>query len=338
MARPAAAEISKLPAFPEAIWELQPHQSGLLPVARDRGGPLNISWEVHGEGPIQLVFIGGLGIAKYEWQHQTLHFGHRHASDYSVLVLDNRGVGQSSRPFMRYNTSEMALDVLEVASHLGWTGERSLHVVGSSMGGMIAQEVGYLAPQRIASLSLACTSAKEENTTSLSEYLGSRLALLLPRGLDAQLQYTITHALPAAWLDEADTADLPDASTPRCGVPENGYQRFPSNYARCAAVELQKRARGDFGLQGFAMQCLAAMAHCKSAAQLAQMGDGIGRERILVLHGTADQMMPLALGRRLMEGLRPGKALVVDGLSHAPMLERAQWFNDVVADHIASAR
>ena len=42
---------------------------------------------------------------------------------------------------MRYSTSEMAKDVLEVLDHIGWTSLRELHVAGISMGGMIAQEL-----------------------------------------------------------------------------------------------------------------------------------------------------------------------------------------------------
>jgi pimeloyl-ACP methyl ester carboxylesterase len=63
------------------------------------------------------------------------------------MVLDNRGVGESDRPMRlqslrgRYTTAEMARDVVEVLDHVGWRGERSVHVVGLSMGGMIAQEL-----------------------------------------------------------------------------------------------------------------------------------------------------------------------------------------------------
>lgn len=42
---------------------------------------------------------------------------------------------------MRYSTSEMAKDIIEVLDHLGWTSERQLHILGVSMGGMIAQEI-----------------------------------------------------------------------------------------------------------------------------------------------------------------------------------------------------
>lgn len=55
MVFPSVEAVPKSPAFPTAIWRLQPHQYGLLPVAAERGGPLNISWEIHGEGPIKLI-------------------------------------------------------------------------------------------------------------------------------------------------------------------------------------------------------------------------------------------------------------------------------------------
>jgi pimeloyl-ACP methyl ester carboxylesterase len=50
-------------------------------------------------------------------------------------------MGKSDKPIMRYSTSEMAKDIIEVLDHLGWTSERQLHILGVSMGGMIAQEI-----------------------------------------------------------------------------------------------------------------------------------------------------------------------------------------------------
>ena len=83
----------------------------------------------------------GLGGMKYAWQRQTKDFGHTQADKYSCLVYDNRGIGDSDKPRSRYSTSEMAKDAVEVIDHLGWTDKRQLHVIGISMGGMIAQEV-----------------------------------------------------------------------------------------------------------------------------------------------------------------------------------------------------
>ena len=86
----------------------------------------------------------GLGGFISTWQRQTKDFGHDHSDKYSCLLFDNRGMGKSDKPLMRYSTSEMAKDILELLEHVGWTSSRQLHVVGISMGGMIAQElVGF---------------------------------------------------------------------------------------------------------------------------------------------------------------------------------------------------
>ena len=66
--------------------------------------------------------------------------------------MDNRGVGNSDTPSGLYKTSEMARDIEELLQYVGWlpedtdgaqeeAGERNLHIVGVSMGGMIAQEL-----------------------------------------------------------------------------------------------------------------------------------------------------------------------------------------------------
>jgi pimeloyl-ACP methyl ester carboxylesterase len=80
------------------------------------------------------------------WQRQTKDFGHTQGNQYSCLVIENRGIGQSDKPLMRYSTSEMAKDVIEILDHVGWTGKRQLHVVGISMGGMISQELVRSSP------------------------------------------------------------------------------------------------------------------------------------------------------------------------------------------------
>ena len=78
---------------------------------------------------------------KYAWQRQTKDFAHTKADQYSSLVFDNRGVGESDKPTVRYSTSEMAKDIIELLDHIGWTEQRDLHIIGISMGGMIAQEL-----------------------------------------------------------------------------------------------------------------------------------------------------------------------------------------------------
>lgn len=83
----------------------------------------------------------GLGGYMKAWQRQTKDFGHTDSDKYSCLVFDNRGMGNSDKPLLRYTTSEMAKDIVELLDHVGWKDQRSVHVVGISMGGMIAQEL-----------------------------------------------------------------------------------------------------------------------------------------------------------------------------------------------------
>ncbi|KAI0829565.1 alpha/beta-hydrolase [Hypoxylon sp. FL0890] len=328
VAFPSVEDVVKNPAFPTAVWQLEPHQSGLLPVAAERGGPLNISWEVHGDGPVKLILISGLGFFKTAYQRQTMYFGHVHGSKYSVLVLDNRGMGGSDKPLMRYSTSEMARDILEVADHLGWTSPRQLDICGISMGGMIAQELAYLASDRISSLSLICTAACIENTTSFTENMMNRIAMLLPKSLDRSIQYAAAAIFPPSYLAEPDNAVVPDESVPRCSIPPGGYGKFGSNYERFAAQEITKqRDRNGFTKKGFLLQLIAAGWHHKSPKQLKELSDRVGRERILVLHGTEDRMISTPHGRKLIEYLQPGQGLIMDGLGHAPINERTQWFN-----------
>ena len=94
-----------------------------------------------------IQWIMGLGAFKSAWQRQSKDFGHGQntnrdqSTKYSCLVFDNRGVGESDKPLARYSTSEMAKDTLELVDYVGWDKNRQLHVIGTSMGGMIAQEL-----------------------------------------------------------------------------------------------------------------------------------------------------------------------------------------------------
>lgn len=303
----------------------------------------------------------GLGGFKSAWQRQTLHFGHERRSEYSVLLVDNRGMGDSDKPLMRYSTSEMARDIAEVLVHVGWLPAglslplppppppspspssprvpRSLHVVGISLGGMIAQELGCLLPEAVASLSLCCTAAEIENNTSFAEWVSHRASLLMPKSVDRSVADAARRIFAHDWLAQPDDARLPDPSTtPRCLPPAAGgsYLRFETNAQRFVAQEMHKRLDpARFGLKGFLLQLIAAGWHRKSAAQLREMADRIGRERILVMHGTEDGMISPPHGQKLIDILEPGVGLMVEGLGHAPLAERCEWFNRTIEEHCA---
>ncbi|KAI8609101.1 Alpha/Beta hydrolase protein [Chytriomyces sp. MP71] len=119
--------------------------------------PFKLWHRLHGNGPTRILLIMGLNISHQSWDFQYNYFGA--LPGYSVLVFDNRGVGFSDCPKrvgIRYTTSDMALDTLELLQLVGWD---RCHVVGISMGGMIALELATKYPDMIKSLSLTSTTA-----------------------------------------------------------------------------------------------------------------------------------------------------------------------------------
>lgn len=290
----------------------------------------------------------GLAGVKTSWQRQTKYFGHDQ-SEYSVLLVDNRGIGESARPLHRYTTSAMAHDYIEVLAHLGWipedwsspasTPDRSVHVVGISLGGMISQEIGYHIPSHIASLTLLCTAASVENTKSWLQSARERVVMFFPKSAEVSIANTARNLFAEEWLHAPDEAILPSPATTRKCAPALGsvngeYGRFDNNFQRFQAQEMVKRLTpGLFTTTGFMLQLGAAALHHKSAEQLREMGDGVGRERILVVHGSADEMIEPILGKRLIDMLKPGRTEWVEGMGHAPIMERPAWTNEMLEEH-----
>lgn len=136
-------------------------KSGYCPL-RD-GNQLH--YEIHGKGETHILLIMGLLASKYSWRETLNYFTSKPGNNYTILVFDNRGVGHSSAPWGRYTTSMLAEDALDLLNHVGWTGDRSIHVNGVSMGGMISLQLCLLpeARRRIRSLTLTSTCAKHQS-------------------------------------------------------------------------------------------------------------------------------------------------------------------------------
>jgi len=265
----------------------------------------------------------GLGSIKEAWQRQTKDFGHTNASQYSVLVIDNRGMGGSDKPLMRYSTSEMALDILEVIDHVSWTSPRSLNIVGISMGGMIAQELAAIIPERINSLNLVSTAPRLINTIGFIENLRNRINMFIPRSLDDQMEHVRHNLYTTEWLDAPDDTECVEKA-------------FPTNADRFAAGEVQKRTHpGLFNRTGFISQAIAAGWHHKSEAQLQEIADRVGRERICVIHGTEDKMITFFHAELLLKDLGGEERGVTksfwEGLGHVIPVEKRREFFDLVA-------
>ena len=111
---------------------------------------MKIAWERHGAGTTVLL-IHGLGYARWGWEPVVEPL----ARSFDTILFDNRGVGESDAPPGPYTAAEMAADAVQVLDEAEV--ERA-HVVGTSLGGMIAQELALGHPERVDRLVLACTT------------------------------------------------------------------------------------------------------------------------------------------------------------------------------------
>jgi 3-oxoadipate enol-lactonase len=111
---------------------------------------VRIAWEERGSGRT-LLLIQGLGYARWSWDPIVPGLAQR----YRVVFFDNRGIGGSDKPAGPYTAREMAGDALQVLDEAGI--ERA-HVLGASLGGMIAQQLAVAAPERVDKLVLCCTT------------------------------------------------------------------------------------------------------------------------------------------------------------------------------------
>lgn len=197
---------------------------------------------------------------------------------------------------------------------------------------MIAQELVCAAPWPVQSLSLLNTKAKIRGEAIAPRKILQWLALLRPTTEEKQIAAAIKQSLAADWLTSSDPEVLPSpTSTPRCGPPNGDdllYRHFDTNYQRFQAEELAKtRRHGPPSASGFLCQILAALGHRKSRAQLGAMADTVGRDRILIMHGTADEAINVLNGRALIDAIQPIDALIVEGMGHMSIFGRAQWVN-----------
>ena len=112
---------------------------------------IRIYWDEQGQGdPVLLIM--GLGYTAHMW-HRTRP---QLAEHFRTIAFDNRGVGRSDTPAGPYPIPLMASDAAAV---LDAAEVENAHVLGVSMGGMIAQEFALQYPRRVRSLILGCTAA-----------------------------------------------------------------------------------------------------------------------------------------------------------------------------------
>jgi pimeloyl-ACP methyl ester carboxylesterase len=248
-----------------------------MPVTRHHG--VRIAYEVvDAAGPAapDLVLVHGLGYARWGWEPVVGPL----AEKYRLVLIDNRGIGRSDTPPGPYDTATMAGDVLAVLDDMG---TERVHLMGTSLGGMIAQQVALMAPERIAQLVLVCTTP------------GGDIAYPLPRPtleLIARMPY------------------LPAEEALRVAVSNALSHRTVAERPAVAERILAHRRNSPQDVDGWSAQAAAGTGHA--------LGRGVRAisRPTLVLHGDEDQVVDVRNAGVLAEQIPDCRVVVLPGLGH----------------------
>ena len=265
---------------------------GMERVIEHRG--CRIAYSIAGSGPA-VLFIQGVGVHGAGWRPQTADL----ANGYTCLSFDNRGMGRSQPVGVEITVAQMADDTLAVLN-----AERiaAAHVVGHSLGGLVALKLALDARERVRSLALLCTFTGNKTAAPLTfklAWLGLRsrvgtrsmrrrgfLGLVLPPGATAD-------ANELAELFGHDLADQPPVVGPQLRAMR--------------AVDLSDR--------------LKELSHIQA----------------LVVTAAHDPIAPPRSGRALRDGLPNGRYVEVADASHGLPITHAFHVNGLLREHLSAA-
>jgi pimeloyl-ACP methyl ester carboxylesterase len=276
-----------------------------MPTAHVRD--VDLYYEEHGSGAA-LLCIMGFATDSTGWLLQVPDFSQR----YRTIVFDNRGVGRSDKPTTAYTIHEMADDAAALLDHLKI--ERA-HVVGLSMGGMIAQELVLRHPRRVRGLVLAATfpepdAATEEQRTVLFTQMGGTITETGEMRIDFTAMNPMMffqHLLPLVFNPSFIQTELPKLMQLFSGALQYG-----------------------FSIEAILGQLQAVMAH-KATDRLAHI-----TAPTLVLTGDADRLIAPANSDVLAQTIPGAKLVTIPGGSHAFNIEMPDLFNRTVLDFLAA--
>ncbi len=242
-----------------------------------------------------VVLVEGLGYGRWMWRWQRDRLAEE---GYRVVVWDNRGTGDSDEPDGPYTVAEMASDleaVLDAAD-----AERA-HVVGASMGGMIAQQYA-LDYDRAQSLALLCTSPGGDEAVPTPDETQARM-FGVPE--DADEREAIRYKMKPAMTDEF----------------------WEANDDLIADIV-------DWRLAGDASDA----AREAQAAGVAQFDASDRLDDIdvptLVAHGTADRVLPVGNADLLDDALSNARLAIFEEGSHLFFIEQAEDVNDRLVEFL----
>jgi pimeloyl-ACP methyl ester carboxylesterase len=250
-----------------------------MPLAAVDG--IDLYYEDTGSGP-PLLLIAGLSGNTLGWAMLLPAL----AQYFRVIAFDNRGAGRSSTPPGPYTTREMADDAAALLDHLGI--ERA-HVIGLSLGGMIAQELALAHPERVDHLVLYATYARPR-----------------PAIHDPWLRNWVEACERGTTPDQLATLLLPWFLTP-------AFMAQPDQVE--AAIGEWVADPYPAPAHGVAAQAAACLSH-DTLSRLGQVAPPT-----LVLVGAEDIVTPVSCAQELTEGIPGARLHVLERGGHTPDVE-----------------
>jgi 3-oxoadipate enol-lactonase len=260
---------------------------------------IELNYERAGEGE-PLLLIQGMSGNHLAWGRP---FSSLLEQSFEVIAFDNRGIGLSQRVTEAFSIAEMAADTAALLDALEL---ESAHVLGISMGGMIAQELALAHPDRLRSLTLGCTYCGGPGSQLMDQDDFQGLAEAMASG-DRQRVYRAMYELNLS----------------------PGFRADESRYAEFTEMtEALPAARETIGLQ---LQAI--MAH-DTSARLPRI-----ETPTLVVHGTVDRVLGYPNGP-LVTSLIPGARLeTFDEVGHMFWWEQPERSAELIREHaLAAAR
>jgi 3-oxoadipate enol-lactonase len=266
-----------------------------------RSGELRIAYELRGTLHCWrpwLVLIQGMGLDRFGWEPVVRKL-RRH---FRLVLVDNRGSGRSDLPAGSFGVADMAADVVAV---LDRAGVRRAHVMGASLGGMVAQELAIDHPERVGGLVLVSTTP------------GWPFAYPMPAGSVRLIAATRSMTREVALRRLAENA-----------LSVHSVQLRPELAGRLVALQRSRPAApGAWSAQ--------AAAGARYAGRLRQARI---RAHTLVLQGGADAVVDPRNGKLLASRIPGAQLVIFPELGHLLFWQDPDSFTDTVTSFLLGSR
>jgi pimeloyl-ACP methyl ester carboxylesterase len=255
----------------------------------------HLSYTVRGNGA-PVLLIQGVGVQGDAWTPQTDDL----ARDFTCVTFDNRGMAASQPAAPPITVEQMARDAIAILDAVQID---SAHVVGHSLGGVVALQVAITAPERVRSLSLLCTFSGGKAAappTPRMIWLGARTRIGTRR--------MRRHAFLELVMPPGPIAD---------------------------ADRLADRVAGLFG-HDLADQPAIVSSQLRALRQsdTSQRLHELSRLPVLVMSGRHDPIGPPASGRALAAAIPGARYLEIADASHGLPISHAALTNATLRDHL----